>query len=231
MPCVSGLSSVFDSSFGIPSVRSPPYRIPMECTGIWHADTKDSGNIADQLPCTAVLCLCLIVSVLLYPVLSYLQQVVDLRAQGVVICLSLKLIWITMSAVRDVCICVWRWRWQREETCMQLVKGECFDIWGFSHLYRLILKSYWFLLKMQLLLNRRYCILSWWKCLIFLAIATGMDPLKPNKQFWAFSCNEIVGKSENCKGGCNIFYFRITIESLAVPPGIFWPNHNPANSN
>lgn len=48
------LSSVFDISFSIPSMLSPRYHIPVEGTGIWHAD---SGSITDQLPLTALLAL------------------------------------------------------------------------------------------------------------------------------------------------------------------------------
>lgn len=75
--CVSKLSSVFDISFGIPCVCSPRYRIPMECTGIWHADTKDSGSIEDQLPLTAVLSMFHCASVL-----TDLKQVMYLWDQG-----------------------------------------------------------------------------------------------------------------------------------------------------
>lgn len=45
-------------------VHSPHYCIPMEYTGIWHADTKDSGSVPHQLPLSAVrsLTLCLTAS-------------------------------------------------------------------------------------------------------------------------------------------------------------------------
>lgn len=85
--CVSEVSSVFDISFCIPSVCSPHYRIPMECTGIWHAGTKDSGSIADQLHLTAVLSLSLFhtVSSSLYCLVFLMdfKQVMDLSGQGV----------------------------------------------------------------------------------------------------------------------------------------------------
>jgi len=93
----SKLHSVFDISFCIPSVRSPRYRIPMECMAF---DIQTPKTLAAwQISClTAVLSACLIVSLPL--ILSSLYHRAKTgdgpkpKGSLTVTCLSIHLIWI-----------------------------------------------------------------------------------------------------------------------------------------